>query len=236
MGQDFTVILIRDDPGNSVVKDLLDVVQENLTKTVVYRGVTFASHKLIPKIGRRRSRSNALLSGRDEKYILKLFKERVIAYLNVAPASEWEWLAIAQHHGLPTRLLDWTRNPLVAAFFAVEEKQEEKVASDSVIYAYPSNTYLKVHLHPDPFKVDRVARVIPSHVSTRITVQSGLFTIHPDPTEAFDPPSLQKFIVPVANRRAIKRELNKIGIDRASLFPDLDGIARHIDWLRTNAY
>lgn len=216
------------------VKDLLDVVQENLTKTVVYRGVTFASHKLIPKIGRRLSRSNTSLTVHDEKYILKLFKERVVAYLSVAPANEWEWMAIAQHHGLPTRLLDWTRNPLVAAYFAVEEKQEKE--GDSAIYALQGNEYLKVALHPDPFKVKRVAKVIPSHVSTRIAARSGLFTIHPEPEVEFSSVKLQRFIVPAAARRAMKRELNKIGVDGASLFPDLDGIARHIDWLRTNAY
>lgn len=214
------------------VKDLLDVVQENLTTTVVYRGVKSSSFRLVPQVGRRRSRSNTSLTASDERHILKLFKERVVAYLKVAPSNEWEWLAIAQHHGLPTRLLDWTRNPLVAAYFAVEEEYD----GDSAIYALRGNEYLKVDLHPDPFKVKRVAKVIPSHVSTRIAAQSGLFTLHPEPEVAFDSPNLRKFIVPSGNRRSIKRELNKIGVDGASLFPDLDGIARHIDWLRTNAY
>ena len=83
---------------------------------------------------------------------------------------------------------------------------------------------------------DASARVIPSHVSTRIAVQSGLFTIHPKPTEAFDSSTLTKFVIPQKTRRDIKKGLSKLGVDTGSMCPDIDGIARHIDWLRTDEY
>src|ERR1700680_3677227 len=102
------------------VEDLLGIVREYTNTTVIYRGVTSSRYELIPKVGRRR-KGKKLLEPRNERYILSLFKQRVIAHLNRTPSDDWEWLAIAQHHGLPTRLLDWTRNPLVAAYFAVVE-------------------------------------------------------------------------------------------------------------------
>jgi hypothetical protein len=213
------------------VEDLLRIVQSYTNATVIYRGVTSSKYELIPKVGRRR-RGGKRLELKDERYIFRLFRQRAIVHLGRTPTDDWEWLAIAQHHGLPTRLLDWTRNPLVAAYFSVIDA----TADDSAIYAYRSKTYLSIEKHLDPFKVDHVARVVPNHATVRIAVQSGLFTIHPRPTEAFTSSDIDKFVIPNDARKRMKKALSKIGVDRASMFPDLDNIARHVDWLRTDEY
>jgi hypothetical protein len=95
----------------------------------VYRGDGDASWPLLTSLdklgGPRAPHSKADL----EEHILRNFIRYSRPYLEHPPANEWEVLVSAQHHGLPTRLLDWTYSPLVAAHFATlnSERQCDRV-------------------------------------------------------------------------------------------------------------
>jgi len=93
-----------------------------------------------------------------------------------------------------------------------------------------------VNKHADPFKYNQVGKFIPRHITRRITTQGGLFTVHPDPYEPFESEEVEKIILPNGIRSGLKKTLNKYGVDRFSLFPGLDSLAAHIEWLQSKGH
>ncbi|BBO66921.1 hypothetical protein DSCA_08510 [Desulfosarcina alkanivorans] len=169
---------------------------------------------------------------------------------NSKEIKEWRWLFYAQHHRLKTQLLDWTSNPLVALYFAVEEilSRPEKDISGAV-WAIHVKDPKKFKWEPDlesisPHNLDDWIMIRPPVVTHRIARQSGLFTFHPERQlqgmEPFctgdDEKKFKKIeIVSPQNRndldlcKAIRKELGFMNIHHASLFPHPDGVANFIN-------
>lgn len=222
--------------SKKVVIDTFEIFFQHILaygrKTVAYRGVRTVHYKLILKAGRVQFLIKK--GGREgqEKELFRTFNKRAVPHLARKCETDWEWLALAQHHGLPTRLLDWSLNPLVAAYFAIEKEHR----GDSIIYALPIGESLDLEKNPDPFEVDHFCRVYPPHVTPRIAAQTGIFTYHPNPTIPFQSPDLDIYVIPRGFRRSLKFILYRFGVTQAALFPGLDGLAEHIKWLRVKQY
>jgi hypothetical protein len=80
---------------------------------MVFRGVSDSIYKLLPCISRNPNDIE------NEQSLFKDFKIKSLSVINRLPNTEWEYLALAQHHGLPTRLLDWSFSYLIALYFSV---------------------------------------------------------------------------------------------------------------------
>lgn len=188
----------------------------------IFRGQSFP-HPLRPKIGRPAARrdidNNPLPYSRDDdRRMFENFRRRSRPYLGYQPQGDLEWLAIAQHHGLPTRLLDWSESFLAAVYFAIEKSGVEGPA---VIYA------LKIS--------DKAASSVklyrPAHIAARIVAQQGVFTVHPNPNANYEAKDLEQWLI--FDKRVcfrIKRELDTCGVNRSVLYPDIDGLAGYLEW------
>ncbi|KLP57148.1 hypothetical protein ABR39_06340 [Enterobacter genomosp. O] len=211
-----------------------------IDKNIVYRGMTNAKWELKPSIGRLDIDDPIRES--TERRIFEQFKQQALPYLDFTPRNEWEWLALAQHHGLPTRLLDWTTNPLIALYFSVEDDASD---SDSVVWLYIDDARSVVMdsfseqsdaYNSDPLKIpaDRDALIFePAHLNKRIIAQNGLFTVHSTPTKPFYPEKIYKVIIPARVRKKLKEQLYYYGIHEGAVYPGLDGLSRKIKWVNS---
>src|SRR5208337_4831470 len=175
-----------------------------------------------------------------EKTLFGVWKRMAVGHIVSNITSDWDWLAIAQHHGLATRLLDWTTNPLNAAYFAVREPRKKRAASahgPAVIHAARFVEPFKPSaetLLEEPLKSDSVAIFRPRYVVPRIVRQEGLFTVHGPPETPLESREgivdLEQIVIAEPYRTNLLAELARYGVNHASLFPDLDGLSSYLNW------
>lgn len=200
------------------------IANELLDEEWIFRGHEDSRFSLKPSVARIEPYEGTIPS--NEEKMLSEFKKRYLS----SPTNPWDLLALTQHHGLPTRLLDWTKNPLVAMFFAVERPSEYKT---STVWAYRYTDVATQDLNP--FEINNIHVLHPSHVTQRITSQHGCFTAHPPPF--YDMRRMQRtneelisFSIKKKHRAQMRIELDRIGLNYAALFPDLDGLCKYLKW------
>lgn len=210
------------------LKELHEILSEYVLPSYrIYRGQSNESWPLIPKAKR------GYFKNRDDVELFRTWKASAVHYVNEDQKDDWHWLALAQHHGLATRLLDWTHNPLVALFFACSDMEV-----DGALYSFlpakkvTENAWCSI----EPWNFQEVATFTPVLRSMRVLNQHGLFLLTPTPerciTEQMNTDSKYfKIIIPREAKGNLLVELNQVGINSQYIYPDLDGLSQHINWM-----
>jgi FRG domain len=216
-----------------VVKDWTDFQKRisAMTDTSwIFRGVSDPSHYLIPSIGRQKQYGH--YKRVQEERLLKVVKDRAVAITSSASFDDWQWLAYAQHVGVPTRLLDWSTSPLIAAFFALCDDKP----TDRLLYCVKYSTYLHEVDVPasSPFECKTIGRFSPPLAFDRLRWQRGVFTIHPEPTKIFYLPRMKIIRITKDLVADFRKKLFKAGIDYWHIYPDVHGLGEQMKWQYKN--
>jgi hypothetical protein len=233
-----------------------------------FRGHPEVCGRLTPRIFRAQFTDSIVEELRPnlEAETIQSFKTDAPSVANVPipdRADDLGWLYLMQHFGAPTRLLDWTENPLAALHFAAEKRDR-----DGELWAlYPQalnakaevGSGLPFHNNPvldylarEPFQTpegrqaladslelpapcSRPIAFVPIRLFPRMLAQTSVFTIHPKPTlgntipeVVTSPKGLVRYIIPKEHKRQIRGELAALGVTHRTLFPDFEGLSRHI--------
>jgi hypothetical protein len=168
-----------------------------------------------------------------ESYLIREFKKYSYPYLKDKPSNEYDWLVHAQHHGLPTRLLDWSENPLKALFFAIEDRAFDQV--DGALHlCSPRQISPSTH---DIHNGKKGQFFCSSYINDRVSAQEGAFSIpyvdveEDDFTQNLDIVTsellgYEKVMIPKEAKPQIRHQLNKLGINHRTIYPGLDGISK----------
>lgn len=200
-----------------------------------FRGLTDNTYKLLPLVGR--ADRTAKSCEKYESEMFEIFEREAPGFLATFPSGKWERLSLAQHHGLPTRLLDWTHNVLVALYFAVGTKPaKDEPETDGRVFALraPRKAPEEV-LNASPFKLRQPEKYYPNVVTPRIRAQEGLFVVCAQLETPLDQAlrkdwKIEYLDVPAAKKETLRYELYRVGVHHSSMFPDIDGLARRIRW------
>lgn len=219
------------------VNDFISILSEMNIKPDIdlFRGHSNITYKLIPSIGRYFTNDFGRM--RDfENDLMSEFRRLHTLYATKCN-NEFELLFLAQHYGLPTRLLDWSCNPLVALYFAVNSNIDE----DGCVYQrFPTRMlvidYTKNCAQTTPYNIDANYLINPIMTHERYKNQNSRFVIYQNPQLEEKQEISAQFIIPARYKKQMLMFLRKIGISDSFIYPTMEGLCQDIKRTKLNLW
>lgn len=193
----------------------------------LFRGHSSADFDIIPSVGRPHSKYQP--DSRVEEDLLAQFKIRALPFLRSKPSNDLEWLVIGRHYGLRTRLLDWSQNPFVALYFALECSSIADVVPPAIVIAKSPQMVAFEEICANHRKQEGLVFFEPPHLDMRIANQESHLALHPDPFQPLRDEKFIQFNLYPFETKELLAMLYDIGIKHSTIYPDLTGVCRHLN-------
>ncbi len=201
------------------------VLTSERRRQLIFRGHSSADWKLETTLDRVRRFSNDDVRNQLLTELLREFRHEALGLTRRwrGPLADLHWEYVARHHGLPTRIMDWTESPYIAAYFAFEQARQS--GGEVTIWVLDRDRFQQASLDAiEILETDEVQQYNTRAFEQR-SVMLRVDTIEAT-VESLLGSALNRFDIPATERSTALSDLDEMKINARSLFRDLDAAAR----------